>query len=273
MQLATFLPPRAQRPLAGEVRGEHIVAFAGGASVRDLLALDALEPAGGRSWPLAEVRLLAPVPDPIAVYGIGLNYAAHAAETGAELPEVPIVFAKVAGSVAPPDGPIRCPEVVRRLDYEGELCVVMGAAGRIAGYAVADDVSGRDLQRREPHWVRAKGADTFCPYGPWITTVDEVPDPQALRLRTWVNGDLRQDSSTSDMVFGPPELADFIGQTCTLHPGDLILTGTPSGVGMASGRFLTDGDVVRIEIEKLGVIEHEVSGIGSQASGTAEPMA
>jgi 2-keto-4-pentenoate hydratase/2-oxohepta-3-ene-1,7-dioic acid hydratase in catechol pathway len=260
VRLATFLPPRAERPLHGEVRGEHVVAFRDGVSMREVLAQEGIEPAGGRSWPVAEVRLLAPVPDPIAIYGIGLNYAAHAAETGAELPEVPIVFAKVAGSVAPPDGPVRCPEAVRRLDYEGELCVVIGAGGRIAGYAVADDVSGRDLQGREPHWVRAKGADTFCPYGPWITTADEVPDPRNLRLRTWVNGDLRQDSTTADLVFGPQELVDFIGQTCTLHPGDLILTGTPSGVGMASGRFLADGDLVRIEIEKLGVIEHRVIG-------------
>jgi acylpyruvate hydrolase len=235
------------------------VAFGEGTTMRDLLAAERIEPARGRDWPLAEVELLAPVPDPVAIYGIGLNYAAHAAETGAEPPEVPMVFAKVAGCVAPPGGPIRCPEVVRRLDYEGELCVVMGAGGRIAGYAVADDVSARDLQGREPHWVRAKGADTFCPFGPWVTTADEVPDPEALRLQTWVNGELRQDSSTADLIFGPRALADFIGEACTLHPGDLILTGTPSGVGMASGRFLASGDVVRIEIEALGAIEHRVA--------------
>jgi acylpyruvate hydrolase len=258
MRLATFVPPRAQRSLAGEVRGEHIVEFGEGATVRGLLGKDAIEPARGRAWPLAEVRLLAPVPDPIAAYGIGLNYAAHAAETGAEPPEEPIVFAKMSGSVAPPDGPVVCPPVVRRLDYEGELCVVIGAGGRIGGYTVADDVSARDLQGREAQWVRAKSADTFCPYGPWITTADAVPDPQNLRLRTWVNGEERQNSSTSDLIFGPQECADYIAETCTLHPGDLILTGTPSGVGMVTGRFLKDGDVVRIEIEELGVIEHRV---------------
>jgi 2-keto-4-pentenoate hydratase/2-oxohepta-3-ene-1,7-dioic acid hydratase in catechol pathway len=260
LRLATFLPPRAENALAGEVRGEHVVDFGEGVTVRELLGAESIEPASGRSWPLAEVTLLAPVPDPIAVYGIGLNYAAHAAETGAEPPEVPIVFTKVSGSVAPPGGPIRCPEVVRRLDYEGELTVVMGASGRIAGYTVADDVSARDLQGREPQWTRAKGADTFCPYGPWITTADEVSDPENLQLRTWVNGELRQDSSTSDLIFGPEALAAFISETCTLFPGDLILTGTPSGVGMASGRFLSSGDVVRIEIEQLGVIEHRVVG-------------
>jgi 2-keto-4-pentenoate hydratase/2-oxohepta-3-ene-1,7-dioic acid hydratase in catechol pathway len=194
------------------------------------------------------------------VYAIGLNYARHVEETGNKPPEVPIVFVKVAGSVAPPGGPIVCPAVVRRLDYEGELTIVIGAEGRIGGYCVADDVTARDLQGREPQWTRAKGADTFCPFGPWVTTVDEVPDAGDLRLRTWVNGELRQDSRTSDLIFGCEELVSFIGETCALRPGDLILTGTPSGVGMAFDppRFLNSGDVVRIEIEKLGVIEHAV---------------
>jgi 2-keto-4-pentenoate hydratase/2-oxohepta-3-ene-1,7-dioic acid hydratase in catechol pathway len=171
-----------------------------------------------------------------------------------------MVFVKVLGSVAPPGGPIRCPEPVRRLDYEGELTIVMGAEGRIAGYCVADDVSARDLQGREPQWTRAKGADTFCPFGPWVTTADEVSDAGDLRLRTWVNGEKRQDARTSDMVFSCEQLVAFIAQTCTLRPGDLILTGTPSGVGMALEPpvFLRSGDVVRIEIEKLGAIEHSV---------------
>jgi 2-keto-4-pentenoate hydratase/2-oxohepta-3-ene-1,7-dioic acid hydratase in catechol pathway len=126
---------------------------------------------------------------------------------------------------------------------------------------VADDVSARDLQRAEPQWTRAKGADTFCPWGPWITTADEVADAEALRLRTWVNGDLRQDAETSDLIFGVDALVAFLRETCTLEPGDLILTGTPSGVGMAMDprRFLDSGDVVRIEIESLGAIEHAVA--------------
>jgi 2-keto-4-pentenoate hydratase/2-oxohepta-3-ene-1,7-dioic acid hydratase in catechol pathway len=260
VRIATVISPGADCPLAAEVRGEQAVAYGEGTTVRGLLSAERIEPAAGQAWPLADVELLAPVPDPVTVYAIGLNYAAHAAETGAEPPEVPMVFTKVAGSVAPPAGPIRCPEVVRRLDYEGELTAVIGAAGAIAGYTVANDVSARDLQGREPQWTRAKGADTFCPFGPWITTVDEIDDPENLRLRTWVNGELRQDSTTSDLIFGPQALADFIAETCTLHPGDLILTGTPSGVGMASGRFLQSGDVVRIEIEGLGVIEHQVVG-------------
>jgi 2-keto-4-pentenoate hydratase/2-oxohepta-3-ene-1,7-dioic acid hydratase in catechol pathway len=167
---------------------------------------------------------------------------------------------KLPSSSTPPGGPVRCPKVVRRLDYEVELALVMGAGGVIAGYAVADDVSARDLQKREPQWTRAKGFDTSCPWGPWITTADEVADPEALRLTTHVNGELRQDSSTSDLIFGPRALVDFIGETCTLEPGDLILTGTPSGVGqsMDPPRFLEPGDVVRLEVESLGVIEHRI---------------
>jgi 2-keto-4-pentenoate hydratase/2-oxohepta-3-ene-1,7-dioic acid hydratase in catechol pathway len=200
------------------------------------------------------------VPDPGTIYAIGLNYARHVEETGAQRPETPIVFVKVAGSVAAPGGPVRCPEVVRRLDYEGELVIVVGAGGRIGGYCVADDVTARDLQRREPQWTRAKGADTFCPLGPWVTTVDEIGEEPDLQLRTWVNGELRQDSRTSDLIFGCAELVRFIGETCALRPGDLILTGTPSGVGMGLDppQFLRDGDRVRIEIERLGTIEHAV---------------
>ena len=258
MKLATFRAPGAEQPLAGEVRDGRVVALDGGAVV-DVLAGAPARP-GQRSWALAEVELLAPVPDPGTVYAIGMNYAAHVAEVGSQPPESPIVFVKVRGSVAPPGGPIVCPEAVRRLDYEGELVIVMGAHGEIAGYCIADDVTARDLQRLEPQWTRAKGADTFCPYGPWVTTADEVPDAGDLRLRTWVNGDLRQDSSTSDLIFSCEELVRFISQTCTLVPGDLILTGTPNGVGMGLDppQFLGSGDVVRIAIERLGQIEHKV---------------
>src|SRR5215216_1041966 len=259
MRLATFLPPGASVPSAGEVRGEEIVAFGDG-TVLDRLASGDRAAAEGPAFGLAEVTLLAPVPRPRAIFGIGLNYAAHARETGKELPQAPIVFMKLPSSSAPPSGPVRCPAVVRRLDYEVELAVVIGGRGQIAGYAVADDVSARDLQKREPQWTRAKGADTFCPWGPWITTADEVPDPEDLRLTCHVNGELRQDSRTSDLVFGPQALVDFIAETITLEPGDLILTGTPSGVGVAMDppRFLDDGDVVRCEVEGLGWIEHRI---------------
>ncbi len=262
MRLTTFLPPGSDTPRAGQIRDDEVISFVmKRETVLERLRTGDFDPALGDPYPLADVTLLAPVPRPRAIFGIGLNYAAHAAEQGKELPEFPIVFTKLPSSSAPPNGPVTCPAVVKRLDYEGELAVVMGAGGEIAGYAVADDVSARDLQRREPQWTRAKGADGFCPWGPWITTKDEVPDPRDLRVTTHVNGELRQDSSTSDLVFGPQELVDFISQTCTLEPGDLILTGTPSGVGMSMDprRFLEPGDVVRVEIQSLGAIEHAIA--------------
>lgn len=251
------------------MRDGRAIAFAdGGGSILDRLAANDLTPADGPSHELSRVSLLAPVPQPRAIFGIGLNYDAHIAETASSLgsaggarPERPLVFMKLPGSAAPPNAPVACPAVVKRLDYEGELAVVIGAGGQVAGYAVADDVSARDLQKREPQWTRAKGADGFCPYGPWITTVDELPDPHSLTLRTWVNGELRQDSSTKHLIFDVPTLVSFISETCTLMPGDLILTGTPSGVGMSMDppRFLASGDVVRIEIEGLGAIEHAIA--------------
>jgi acylpyruvate hydrolase len=261
MRLATFTAPGSSSPQSGEVRGDSVVAFGTGATVLDRLADGDRTAASGESFALADVELLAPVARPRAIFGIGLNYATHAAETGGTPPEQPMVFMKLPASSAAPGAPVHCPEVVRRLDYEGELAIVMGAGGEIAGYAVADDVSARDLQKRESQWTRAKGADGFCPWGPWVTTADEVGDPSALTLRTWVNGELRQESGTDDLIFGPAELVAFLRETCTLEPGDLILTGTPSGVGMAMDppRFLESGDTVRIEISSLGVIEHSVA--------------
>src|SRR5215218_6631191 len=187
MRLASFRTSAGPVPRAGEVRGDRIVAFSSG-TVLDRLASGDRTPADGAEHAVGDVTLLAPVPRPRAIFGIGLNYAAHARETGKALPQAPIVFMKLPTSSVGPAGPVRCPAVVKRLDYEVELALVLGADGAIAGYAVADDVSARDLQKRERQWTRAKGADTFCPWGPWITTADAVPDAEDLRLTCHVNG-------------------------------------------------------------------------------------
>jgi 2-keto-4-pentenoate hydratase/2-oxohepta-3-ene-1,7-dioic acid hydratase in catechol pathway len=271
MRLATFTTAGDETARAGEVRGEEVVAFGTG-TVLDRLASGDRTPAAGDRHALADVTLLAPVPRPRAIFGVGLNYAGHAAEQGRELPDRPMIFMKLPRSSVAPGGPARVPRAVERLDYEAELAVVIGggrersgdergARGRIAGWAVADDLSARDLQRAEPQWTRAKGFDDSCPWGPWITTVDELPDASGLRIRSWVNGEPRQDSSTDDLIFSPQEIVDFLGAAVTLEPGDLILTGTPQGVGeaMRPPTFLRPGDVVRIEVERLGAIEHPIA--------------
>ena len=208
---------------------------------------------------LAEVRILAPV-QPTKIVAVGVNYRAHAREMGHSLPEVPLLFLKPPSAVIGPEEAIACPAMSQRVDYEGELAVVVGRRARhvqpaealdhVLGYTCANDVTARDLQGRDGQWTRAKGFDTFCPLGPWI-----VPDldPHDLALRTRVNGELRQESSTCDLVFSVEELVSFISQVMTLEPGDVILTGTPSGIGP-----LATGDVVEVEIEGIGVLRNPV---------------
>jgi len=218
---------------------------------------------------LEGVALLAPL-RPGKLIGIGLNFRDHAAETGVALPGAPLMFAKLTTAVTGPGGPVVAPGYTDELDYEGELAVVVGREARevpaaralehVFGYAVMDDVTARDRQRDEPQWIRAKGGDSFAPFGPWLTTADEVPDPQGLRIRTWVNGELRQDGSTADMVFSVAELVAYCSAQFTLEPGDVITTGTPAGVGTARTppAHLRPGDTVRVEIAGLGTIEHPV---------------
>jgi 2-keto-4-pentenoate hydratase/2-oxohepta-3-ene-1,7-dioic acid hydratase in catechol pathway len=259
MKLATFIASGASDPQAGEVRGDEIVAFTQG-TVLDRLASGDRTPADGAAHPLADVTLLAPVPRPPAIFCVGRNYAAHISEMGSDRPEKPLVFLKLPSSSVPPGGPVRKPSVVEQLDYEAELVLVLGPNRDIVGYAVADDVSARDLQKSESQWTRAKGFDSSCPWGPWITTTDDVADAGHLRVTTHVNGEPRQDGNTSDLIFKPDELVAFIAETCTLEPGAIILTGTPSGVGAAMDppTFLQAGDVVRIEVEGLGALEHPI---------------
>jgi 2-keto-4-pentenoate hydratase/2-oxohepta-3-ene-1,7-dioic acid hydratase in catechol pathway len=258
MKLATFIAEGKTAAQAGEVRGDAIVAFTTG-TILDRLASGDRTPADGQSFALSEVQLREPVPRPPAIFCIGRNYAAHIAELGSERPEKPLVFLKLPLSSAPPGGPVRRPRATRALDYEVELVLVMGPENAIAGYAVANDVSARDLQRSEAQWSRAKGFDTSCPWGPWITTADEI-DASDLKLTTHVNGEERQNGSTSDLIFKPHELVEFIGEACTLEPGAIILTGTPSGVGEAlkPPKYLQPGDTVRVEVEGLGALEHPI---------------
>jgi 2-keto-4-pentenoate hydratase/2-oxohepta-3-ene-1,7-dioic acid hydratase in catechol pathway len=259
MKLATFIAPGDSDPQAGEVRGEQIVAFTAG-TVLDRLISGDRTPADGPAYALTDVTLLEPVPRPPAIFCIGRNYAAHIAELGSQKPDKPLVFLKLPRSSVAPTGPVIRPKATSSLDYETELVLVLGPDNTIAGYAVADDVSARDLQRSEQQWTRAKGFDTSCPWGPWITTADDVPDVRGLRITTHVNGEQRQDGNTSDLIFGPRELVDFIAETCTLEPGAIILTGTPSGVGEAFDppRYLQPGDTVRSEVEGLGALEHAI---------------
>jgi 2-keto-4-pentenoate hydratase/2-oxohepta-3-ene-1,7-dioic acid hydratase in catechol pathway len=220
--------------------------------------------------PLPEVTLAAPILRPPKFLAIGLNYADHAAESGLEPPKLPTVFNKQSTCVTGPRDPIHMPRVSQALDYEGELGFVIGRRCRhvprdrahevIAGYLVVDDVSVRDWQLRVPTWTMGKSFDTHGPIGPWLTTADEVRDPHALRLRTWVNGELRQDSNTRQLIFDCYALVEHLSTAFTLEPGDVVATGTPSGVGMAQRppRMLQVGDVVRVEIEGLGALENPV---------------
>lgn len=229
----------------------------------------------GETLDAASVALLAPV-DPRSIVCVGLNYRLHAEEAGLPVPEQPALFTKLTSSLLAPGGQIVKPAATEMLDYEVELGVVIGretshvsvadALSAVAGYVCVNDVSARDLQRGDGYgWVRGKSADTFCPVGPFVLTADEVPDPQALRLTTTVNGELRQDSSTADMIFSVAEVISFVSQVVTLQPGDLICTGTPSGVadGMSPPQYLQPGDHVVIEIEGLGRLENTVVAAGA----------
>jgi 2-keto-4-pentenoate hydratase/2-oxohepta-3-ene-1,7-dioic acid hydratase in catechol pathway len=281
MKLCTFEHSDAAR--IGVVLDEEIVDLAAAVPElpREMCALlDAGEPAlraardaAARAMSrisLDAVRLCPPILRPPKFLAIGLNYADHIAEAGLEKPKVPTVFNKQSTCVTGPRDPIHVPRVSAAVDYEGELGFVIGRRCRhvprarahevIAGYLCVDDVSVRDWQMRVPTWTMGKSFDTHGPIGPWITTADEVGDPHGLRLRTWVNGELRQDSNTKQLIFDCHALVEHLSTGFTLEPGDVIATGTPIGVGavMKPPKFLRAGDVVRIEIEGLGALENPV---------------
>ena len=210
------------------------------------------------------------VPEPGKIVCVGLNYRRHAEETGAPIPEFPVLFSKFTNTVAAPYEEIPLTSAATQYDYEVELAVVIGktarnvaeadALGSVFGYATANDVSARELQTRTSQWLLGKSMDKFMPIGPYLVTADEVPDPQALPLRTWLNGEMRQNSNTADMIFPVAELIAYISRHFTLEPGDVIITGTPEGVilGMAEKVWMKPGDVVEVEVEGLGKLRNRM---------------
>lgn len=227
-----------------------------------LARLAALDPASLPAVPAGE-RLGVPVAGIGNIIGIGLNYRDHAAETGLALPAEPVMFSKHTGALAGPEDDLVLPPGTAKLDWEVELAVVIGLAawqvseadalGRVAGYMTANDLSARDWQmERGGQWVKGKSGSGFCPLGPWLVTADSVPDPQALRLWTEINGQRKQDGTTADMVFGVAFLVSYLSRFLTLSPGDVILTGTPAGVGLGRGEFLSPGDRLEVEVQGLG---------------------
>jgi 2-keto-4-pentenoate hydratase/2-oxohepta-3-ene-1,7-dioic acid hydratase in catechol pathway len=242
------------------------------ATMRELIAagpeaLDQVRDAVGsaaEAVPIEQLRLGPAVPDPDKIICVGLNYRKHAAEGGMPVPEQPIYFAKFRNSLAGSGEEVAIPAATRKADYEVELVAVIGRRTRnvstdaaldsVFGYATGNDLSARELQTRSSQWTYGKAIDGFAPLGPYLVTADEVADPQGLRTRTWVNGDLRQDSNTRDMVFSVAELVSDLSRIMTLEPGDVIYTGTPEGVilGMAEQVWLQPGDEVVCEVEGLG---------------------
>ncbi len=214
----------------------------------------------------------APLPAPGKILCVGLNYRRHAAETGAPAPTTPILFSKFANALAHPGEAIPIPSVTQQPDYEAELAVIIGAVTRsvsqdraldyVLGYANANDLSARDLQTRTSQWLLGKTLDKFMPLGPYLVTADAIPDPQALPIRLWLNGELRQDSHTGDMIFSVAQIIAYVSAHFTLEPGDLILTGTPEGVilGMKDKVWLKPGDSMVVEIEGLGRLENTIAG-------------
>jgi 2-keto-4-pentenoate hydratase/2-oxohepta-3-ene-1,7-dioic acid hydratase in catechol pathway len=292
MRLVTYVTQR-ERPrggvlvedrivdLAAAQIGEHLSAAGGGLSVREALAAgldlgrlyeNAARLAGQGHHVTEAFRLGAPVADPDKILCVGLNYRDHAAESGLELPTAPVIFAKFRNSLAGPADQIVLPGESTRVDFEGELAVVIGrttkgvpeedALGHVAGAMVFNDVTARDLQHVTTQWTVGKAIDTFAPCGPALVTLDEVGSLDALRLVTRVNGTVVQEAGTDQMIFGVAELIARLSRTMTLAPGDIIATGTPAGVGFSRTPplYLRPGDSVEVEIEPIGRISNTVAG-------------
>jgi 2-keto-4-pentenoate hydratase/2-oxohepta-3-ene-1,7-dioic acid hydratase in catechol pathway len=277
MKLITF--STGNEPRLGAVRGQEVVDLAeasGGELPADMIGFlgagdEAMKTArtllgtAQAGHALSDATLLAPVPTPSKVIAIGQNYMDHCREQGVDPPTLPVIFTKFTTAIIGPGAEIRWdPELTNKVDYEVELAVVIGRKARrisekealdyVAGYTVCNDVSARNLQFSDGQWVRGKSLDTFCPLGPWLVTRDEIPDPQNLAVRTTLNGEVMQESTTAEMIFGVRALIAFASRAFTLLPGDVIVTGTPPGVGVFRDPpvFLQDGDEITVEVEGIG---------------------
>ncbi len=281
MKLVTFKTAAETAPELGVIDGDSIVCLTRAApglpsKMIDLIGRwDETEAevrrrvrAASERVALNAVILLAPIPRPGKIMAIGLNYADHIAESGIGTPEHQTWFSKATTAANGPFAPVQIPKVSPFADYEAELVAVIGkggrhitregAAGAVFGWCAGNDATVRDWQHRTSQWVVGKSFDTHAPFGPWITTADEVADPHTLGIRCFVNGEKRQDSNTAHLVFDVWAQIEHLSQAMTLEPGDLIFTGTPGGVGAAMNprQFLKTGDVVRVEIDQLGAIEN-----------------
>jgi 2-keto-4-pentenoate hydratase/2-oxohepta-3-ene-1,7-dioic acid hydratase in catechol pathway len=279
MKIARFT--HAGRTGLGLVEGDQVADLRGVAGTADGIpallergpeALRALADAAVQAprIALADVKLEAPIPRPPKFLAIGLNYADHIAEAGFETPKFPVFFNKQTTCVIGPGDAIHRPRVSTLLDYEGELGIVIGRRCRhvprerahevIGGYLVVNDVTVRDWQLRTPTMTIGKSFDTHGPIGPWLVTKDDIPDPQALAIRTWVNGELLQDGNTRDMVYDCAQQIEHLSTAFTLEPGDIVSTGTPAGVGIVRKPpvLLKAGDVVRVEVQGIGALENPV---------------
>ena len=234
--------------------------------------MDSAKAPKGLFTPLAKARLLAPIPKPEKIVCVGMNYADHAREQGHEPPKSPILFLKSVNAICGPGDPIHLPPNSSQVDYEAEFAVVIGKRGSripedkaydyVGGYMVLHDVSARDLQFADGQWYRGKSCDTFAPTGPWIVTPDEIKDPHKLRISMTLNGEVMQDSNTSNLIFSVPYLISYLSQSATWEVGDLISTGTPPGVGVFRKPpvFLKGGDTVSVTVEGLGTLTNPVVG-------------
>ncbi|WP_304459895.1 fumarylacetoacetate hydrolase family protein, partial [Alicyclobacillus sendaiensis] len=229
-------------------------------------------PGSSGVYSLSAVELGPPILRPKKIIAVGLNYRNHILEMGRDLPTHPVIFAKFSNTLLGPYSAFPwCSDLTKKLDYEGELAFVISRRAKrvprerafeyVAGYTIANDLSARDLQKRTIQWLQGKSLDGSLPLGPYLVTRDEVADPHNLSLRVTVNGEERQRATTSELVFGVDYLVSFLSHIMTLDPGDIVLTGTPGGVGEARNVFLQDGDVVRVEIEKLGWIETRIEEV------------